>query len=63
MIIDAFKNKIFPLNDPDDFLTYISEEDISSTSEGFSYSDEDELNEMITEKDNTINKELFKKTF
>ena len=63
MIIDAFKNKIFPLNDPVDFLTYVSEEDISSTSEGFIYSDEDELNEMITEKDNTINKELFKKTF
>ena len=63
MIIDAFKNNIFPLNNPDDFPTYVSEGDRSSISEGSSYSDEDKLNEMITEKDNTINKELFIKHF
>ena len=39
MIIDAFKNKIFPLNNPDDFTIYVSEEDISSTSERSSYSE------------------------
>ena len=30
MIINAFKNKIFPLDNPDDFPTYVSEDDRSS---------------------------------
>ena len=55
MIVDAFKNKIFPLDDPDDFPGYVSEEDISSISESSSHS-EDELNEMVTKKDKIINK-------
>ena len=62
MIVDAFKNKIFPLDDPDDFPGYVSEEDISSISESSSHS-EDELNEMVTKKDKIINKELFGKHF
>ena len=62
MIADAFKNKIFPLDDPDDFPGYVSEEDISSISESSSHS-EDELKEMVTKKDKIINKELFGKHF
>ena len=62
MIIDAFKNKTFPLDDPDDFPGYVSEEDISSVSESSSHS-EDKLNEMITKKDKIINKKLFSKHF
>ena len=50
MIFDAFKNKAFPLNNPDDFPTYVSEEDRSSISESSSYSNEDELDEIITER-------------
>ena len=60
MVIDAFKNKIFPLDSYDDFPTYVS--DRSSISEDSSYG-EDESNEMITEKDKFINKELFKRHF
>ena len=61
MVIDAFKNKIFPLDNPDDFPTYVSKKDRSSISEDFS--SEDELSEMITKKDKAIKKELFKRYF
>ena len=62
MIIDAFKNKMFPLDDPDDFPGYVLEEDILFIGESSSHS-EDELNEMIIKKGRIINKELFGKHF
>ena len=61
MIIDAFKDKIFPLNNPSDFSHYVSE-DISPRSRSPSHS-EDELNEIVIKNDKTISKELFRNYF
>ena len=48
-IINAFKDKIFPLNNPSDIPQYASKED--------------KLNDLITKYDMIINKELFRKYF
>ena len=40
MIIDAFKDKLFPLNNLNDFPHYVSEEDISPRSESPSHSED-----------------------
>ena len=68
MIINAFKDKIFPLNNPGDFPHYVSKEDISPRSESPSHSEdisrrsespghsEDELNKIIIKNDKTIKK-------
>ena len=48
-IINAFKDKIFPLNNPSDIPQYASKED--------------KLNDIITKYDMIINKELFRKHF
>ena len=42
MIINAFKNKIFPLQDPANFPEYVSEEDITPKSSISSDSEKDE---------------------
>ena len=46
MIINAFKNKIFLLGNPDEFPEYVSSEDISSRSESSSQSEDISLRDM-----------------
>ena len=46
MIINAFKDKIFPLNNPDDFPEYFSKKDISPRSENSSHSEDISLRDM-----------------
>ena len=82
MIINAFKDKILPLDNPDDFPEYVFPEDLSPKSKSSSHTEDislrdmpdleteesverrrkgqesDKLNEMITKKDKTINKDL-----
>ena len=72
MIIDAFRDKVFPLNNPNDFPHYVSEEDMSRRNESPSHSEdispknespshsEDKFNKIIIENDKTINKALFR---
>ena len=69
MIIKAFKNKIFPLSNPDCYLEYVSEEDISpkssisSDSESLSNNAYNDLYENILNVEQKLNHELIRKYF
>ena len=69
MIIEAFKNKIFPLSKSHYYPEYVSEEDISSKSSISSDSEDellkkyDELYKTISNVDKKLDSELIRKYF
>ena len=71
MIIEAFKNKIFPLSNPDYYPEYVSEEDISPKSSISSDSEDESLSinayndiyENIFNVDQKLDRELIRKYF
>ena len=70
MIIEAFKNKIFPLSKSHYYPEYVSEEDISSPKSSISSGSEDELSKQydelykaISNVDNKLDSELIRKYF
>ena len=70
MIIEAFKNNIFPLSKPHYYPGYVSEEDISSPKGSVSNDSEDQLLKQydklykaISNVDNKLDSELIRKCF
>ena len=70
MIIEAFKNKIFPLSKSHYYPEYVSEEDISSPKSSISSGSEDEFSKQydelykaISNVDNKLDSELIRKYF
>ena len=69
MIIETFKNKKFPLKNPDMFPEYVSEKDtlsrssISSDSKDELLKQYDELYKAVYNVDNKLDSELIRKYF